>query len=64
MEKFNGYLYIDGGVCAAQGFRANGLNCGLNQKKEKNDLCLLVSDTICDVAAVYTQNKVKVRQSL
>ena len=59
MEKFNGYLYIDGGVCAAQGFRANGLNCGLNQKKEKNDLCLLVSDTICDVAAVYTQNKVK-----
>ena len=59
MEKFNGYLYIDGGVCASQGLRANGLNCGLNQAKEKSDVCLLVSDTICDVAAVYTQNKVK-----
>lgn len=59
MKNFDGYLYVDGGVCAAKGFRANGLNCGLNQKKEKNDLCLLVSDTVCDVAAVYTQNKVK-----
>lgn len=59
LKNFDGYQYVDGGICAAQGFRANGLNCGLNQKKEKNDLCLFVSDTICDVAAVYTQNKVK-----
>lgn len=59
VKQDNGYQYVVGGVCAAQGFRANGLNCGLNQKKEKNDLCLLVSDAICDVAAVYTQNKVK-----
>lgn len=59
MKKFEGYPYKEGGVCAPQGFRANGLNCGLNQKKEKNDLCLLVSDKSCDTAAVYTQNKVK-----
>ena len=32
------YKYIDGGVCAAKGFKANGLNCGLNPNKEKNDL--------------------------
>lgn len=59
LKKFDGYQYMEGGICAAQGFRANGLNCGLNQTKEKKDLCLFVSDAICDVAAVYTQNKVK-----
>jgi len=59
MEKFDGYDYQKGGVCAAAGFQANGLNCGLNADKNKNDLCLIVSDQICDVAAVYTQNKVK-----
>lgn len=59
MEQFEGYTYVDGGVCAAKGFQANGLNCGLNQEKAKNDLALLVSDTICNAAAVYTTNKVK-----
>ena len=50
---------VDGGVCAAKGFRANGLNCGLNPDKNKNDLGLVVSDCLCDTAAVYTSNKVK-----
>lgn len=50
---------IPGGVCAAKGFQANGLNCGLNPNKEKNDLALVVSDVLCDTAAVYTSNKVK-----
>ena len=59
MEKFNGYTYVDGGVCASKGFKANGLNCGLNPDKNKNDLCIVVSDTECTAAAVYTQNKVK-----
>lgn len=59
MEQFEGYTYVDGGVCAAKGFRANGLNCGLNAEKSKNDLALLVSDTECNTAAVYTSNKVK-----
>jgi len=59
MKSFDGYKYIDGGVCAASGFMANGLNCGLNSDKNKNDLCLVKSDNICTVAAVYTTNKVK-----
>lgn len=50
---------IEGGICAAQGFKANGLNCGLNKDKGKNDLCLVVSDVLCNAAAVYTTNKVK-----
>lgn len=59
LERFEGYTYTDGGVCAAQGFQANGLNCGLNPDENKNDLALLVSDRICNAAAVYTTNKVK-----
>ena len=59
MDKFMGYEYIDGGVCAAKGFKANGLNCGLNPNKDKNDLCIVVSDEECNAAAVYTLNKVK-----
>lgn len=27
--EFEGFKYIDGGVCAAQGFKANGIHCGL-----------------------------------
>ena len=56
MEKWK---VIEGGVCAAKGFLANGLNCGLNPDKNKNDLGMVVSKVICDTAAVYTSNKVK-----
>ena len=49
----------EGGVCAAKGFSANGLNCGINPDKNKNDLGMVYSDVICNTAAVYTQNKVK-----
>ncbi len=58
-EQFEGYKYIEGGVCAAQGFTANGLNCGINPIKEKNDLGIIYSETACNTAAVYTRNKVK-----
>ena len=54
-----GYTYIDGGVCAAKGFRANGINCGYNPDKNKNDLGMYVSDVVCNAAAVYTTNLVK-----
>lgn len=57
--EYEGYTYIDGGVCAAKGFTANGLNCGLNPDKNKNDLCLVYSEAECNAAAVYTKNKVK-----
>ena len=54
-----GFTFMEGGVCAAKGFLANGLNCGLNSDQNKNDLCLIVSEKECSAAAVYTQNKVK-----
>ena len=55
----DGFTFIEGGVCAAKGFEANGLNCGLNPNKEKNDLGLVFSSVPCNTGAVYTQNKVK-----
>lgn len=58
-EQAEGYRYVEGGVCAAKGYQAGGLNCGLNPVKEKNDLALLISDTPARAAAVYTTNKVK-----
>ena len=58
-EIFDGYKYIEGGVCAAKGFVANGLNCGINPVKEKFDLGVVYSEKECNAAGVYTQNKVK-----
>jgi len=54
------FKLIDGGVCAAKGFKASGLYCGIkNNPTKKNDIALIVSDVICNTAGVYTQNKVK-----
>ena len=53
------FTKVKKGVCAAKGFVANGLNCGLNSDKNKNDLALVYSETQCQAAAVYTTNKVK-----
>ena len=53
------FTKVDGGVCAAKGYVANGLNCGLNKDANKNDLALVYSETECQAAAVYTTNKVK-----
>ena len=50
--------YIDGGVTAAQGFKASGIHCGIRKNQTKKDLAMIVSDTKCTAAAVYTQNKV------
>lgn len=58
MDKME-FTRIDGGVCAAKGFQANGLNCGLNPDRNKNDLGMIFSTEICNAAAVYTTNKVK-----
>ena len=57
----NEFTKVKKGVCAAKGFVANGLNCGLNSDKNKNDLALVYSETQCQAAAVYTTNKVKGR---
>ena len=50
---------ITGGVCAAKGFRANGVHCGIRHNKDKKDLALIVSQTPATAAAVYTTNLVK-----
>ncbi len=50
---------ISGGVCAAKGFKAYGVHCGIRKNKTKEDLALVVADCPCSAAAVYTTNKVK-----
>ena len=50
---------IDGGVCAAKGFYANGIHCGIRKNKTKKDLALIYSETVANAAAVYTTNLVK-----
>ncbi len=50
---------IKGGVCAAQGFKANGIHCGIRKNRSKKDLSLIVSDVPASAAAVYTTNLVK-----
>ena len=50
---------IQGGVCAAKGFTANGVHCGIRKNKTKRDLALIFSETQASAAAVYTQNLVK-----
>lgn len=56
---FSGYEFVEGGVCAAKGFQASGVHCGLRKNRSKLDLALVYSETPCKAAAVYTQNKVK-----
>ena len=50
---------IQGGVCAAKGFTANGVHCGIRKNKTKRDLALIYSEVPASAAAVYTQNLVK-----
>ena len=50
---------INGGVTAAQGFKASGVHCGIRKNTSKNDLSLIVSDVPASAAAVYTTNLVK-----
>lgn len=50
---------IQGGICAAKGFKANGIHCGIRKNKSKRDLSLVVSDVRATAAAVYTTNLVK-----
>lgn len=51
--------YIDGGVCAAKGFKAAGIHCGIRKNKDKKDLSLIYSEAEASAAAVYTTNLVK-----
>ncbi len=50
---------IKGGVCAAKGFTANGIHCGIRKNRTKRDLSLIVSEKRAAAAGVYTTNLVK-----
>ena len=50
---------IEGGICAAKGFEAAGVHCGIRKNNDKKDLSLIYSRTKANAAAVYTTNLVK-----
>lgn len=60
-KPFKDFPFIEGGVCAAKGFRANGIHCGIrvNGDPDKNDLAMIAADQPCTAAAMYTTNKVQ-----
>lgn len=51
--------FVDKGVCAPQGFKANGIHAGIRRNKSKLDLSLITSAVPAAAAAVYTTNLVK-----
>ena len=50
---------ISGGICAAKGFTANGIHCGIRKNPGKRDVSLIYSERKASAAAVYTANLVK-----
>lgn len=60
MVKFEGYEFVDGGVCAAAGFTAGGVIAGIKAgNTTKRDLAMIYCAERCKTAALYTTNKVK-----
>ena len=58
---------IAGGVNAAKGFTSASASCGIKRTPPKNgvrrdDLCLVVSETMATAAGVFTTNLVKAAQ--
>ena len=51
--------FIDGGVCAPQGFTANGMRVGIKASRKTNDTALIFSEKLCNAAGVFTKNRVK-----
>jgi len=52
-----GLRLVDGGVTAAQGFRAGNTACGIKSDAGLPDLALLVADGPCAAAATFTTSK-------
>ena len=51
--------FTEGGVCAAKGFSASGMHCGIRRGKTKEDLSLICSKVPCQGAGLFTRNQVK-----
>ena len=53
------FPFLDGGVVAAQGFKASGEHLGIRKNRSKRDTALIVSDVPCTAACCYTRNLVQ-----
>jgi glutamate N-acetyltransferase/amino-acid N-acetyltransferase len=49
-------IQTTGGVCASQGFYADGISAGL-KKENALDMAFIYSDVECEIASVFTTNK-------
>ncbi len=50
---------IEGGVVAAKGFKATGLQVGIKANSTKKDMAMVYSEAPCKVAGTFTTNVVK-----
>ena len=55
----NSFTFVEGGVAAAEGFTASGVLNKIKANRTTYDTALIFSDTICNAAGVFTQNRVK-----
>jgi glutamate N-acetyltransferase/amino-acid N-acetyltransferase len=52
-------LSLKGGIDNLDSFYSDGLNCGLREGSEQGDLAFIRSDRVCNISAVYTENRFK-----
>lgn len=52
-----GFSACEGGVCAAEGIRAQGISAGFRRNPNRRDLALVAADETCVCAATFTQNQ-------
>lgn len=55
----SGFVFVEGGVAAAEGFSASGVLNKIKANRTTYDTALIYSDSICNAAGVFTQNRVK-----
>lgn len=55
----NTFTFIDGGVAAAEGFTVSGVLNKIKASRTTYDTALIFSDSVCNAAGVFTQNRVK-----
>ena len=48
---------VSGGVCAAKGFTANGIHCGIRKNHAKKDLSLIFSAVPASAAAEMSRRR-------
>lgn len=54
------YIFVDGGVCAPQGFLGNAVSCGIKKPTATRlDLALIYSTKPCVSAGTFTTNRVQ-----